>query len=128
LVSEIRHCLPASRARLYHGSPAWLIGENGIVGVNVKTRAGVTLLFWNGQALEDQSLTAVGQFKAAQISFQSVSEIDARMLRRLLKKPARTSGISPAFENSDAHSANHSVSRSRPRRGVGLNELSGCRI
>jgi hypothetical protein len=46
----------------------------------------VTLLFWNGQAFEDQSLTLVGQFKPAQISFQAVSEIDIRMLRRLLKK------------------------------------------
>ena len=86
LVSEIAQCLPTSTARLYHGSPAWFIGENAVVGVNVKTKTGVTLLFWNGQAFEDQSLTPVGEFKAAQISFQARSEIDTGMLRRLLKK------------------------------------------
>src|ERR1700729_2228470 len=86
LVSEIRRCLPTSTARLYHGSPAWFIGENAVVGVNVKTKTGVTLLFWNGQAFEDQSLTPVGEFKAAQISFQARREIDIGMLRRLLKK------------------------------------------
>jgi hypothetical protein len=54
--------------------------------VSVKAKAGVTLLFWNGQALEDQSLIPVGQFKAAQISFQTVREVNTKMLHRLLKK------------------------------------------
>jgi hypothetical protein len=31
LVSEIRRCLPASTARLYHGSPAWFIGGRTLV-------------------------------------------------------------------------------------------------
>jgi hypothetical protein len=89
LVSEIRRSLPTSTARLYHGSPAWFIGENAVVGVSVKAKAGVTLLFWNGQAFEDQSLIPVGQFKAAQIDFQVVSEVNPKMLRRLLKKAGK---------------------------------------
>jgi uncharacterized protein YdhG (YjbR/CyaY superfamily) len=55
LVSEIRRCLPKSTARLYHGSPAWFIGENVVVGLSVKAKAGVTLLFWNGQAFKDRA-------------------------------------------------------------------------
>ena len=86
LVSEIRRCLPKSTARLYHGSPVWFIGENAVVGVSVRTQAGVTLLFWNGQAFKDQALIPVGQFKAAEISFQAVGQVDEKMLRRLLKK------------------------------------------
>jgi hypothetical protein len=86
LVAEIRRCLPTSTARLYHGSPAWFIGDNAVAGVSVKAKVGVTLLFWNGQAFEDQSLIPVGQCKAAQISFQVVSEVNTKMLRRLLKK------------------------------------------
>ena|ERR1700733_12431825 len=89
LVSEIRRCLPTSTARLYHGSPAWFIGENAVVGVSVKAKAGVTLLFWNGQAFEDQSLIPVDQFNAAQISFRVASEVDTMMLRRLLKKAGK---------------------------------------
>jgi hypothetical protein len=45
LVSEIRRCLRKSTARLYHGSPAWFIVENAVVGVSVEAKAGVTLLY-----------------------------------------------------------------------------------
>jgi hypothetical protein len=86
LVSEIRRCLPKSTARLYHGSPAWFIGENAVVGVSVKAKAGVTLLFWNGQAFKDQALIPVGQFRAAQLSFQAVGQVNTKTLRRSLKK------------------------------------------
>jgi Domain of unknown function (DU1801) len=89
LLSEIRRCLPESSARLYHRSPAWFIGENAVVGVSVKARAGVTLLFWNGQAFEDEALLPVGQFRAAQLSYQAVSQIKTKMLRRLLKRAGR---------------------------------------
>jgi hypothetical protein len=89
LVSEIRFCLPKSTGRLYHGSPAWFVGENAVVGLSVKAKAGVTLLFWNGQAFADRSLIPVGQFKAAQMSFQVVSEVDTKVLRRLLKKAGK---------------------------------------
>jgi hypothetical protein len=89
LVCEIRRCLPKSTARLYHGSPAWFIGENAVVGVSVRTQAGVTLLFWNGQAFRDQALIPVGQFKAAKLSFQAVGQVNTKMLRRLLKKAGK---------------------------------------
>ena len=89
LVSEIRRCLPKSTARLSHGSPAWFIGENAVVGVSVKAKAGVTLLFWNGQAFKDQALIPVGQFKAAQLSFQAVGQVNTQTLRRLLKKAGK---------------------------------------
>jgi len=89
LVSEIRHCLPKSTARLYHGSPAWFIGKNAVVGVSVKAKAGVTLLFWNGQAFKGQALIPVGQFKAAQLSFQTVRQVNTTMLRRLLKNAGK---------------------------------------
>jgi hypothetical protein len=89
LVAEIRRCLPKSTARLYHGSPAWFIGENAVVGVGVKAKAGVTLLLWNGQTFKDQALIPVGQFKAAQLSFQAVGQVNTMMLRRLLKKAGK---------------------------------------
>jgi hypothetical protein len=86
LVSEIRRCLPQSTERLYHGSPAWFIGENAVVGVSVKAKAGVTLLFWNGRAFKDQALIPVGRFKAAELRFQAVGQLNTKMLSRLLKK------------------------------------------
>jgi len=89
LVSEIQRCLPKSTARLYHGSPAWFIGDNAVVGLSVKAKAGVTLLFWNGRAFKDQALIPVGQFKAAQLSFQAVGQVNTKMLRRLFKKAGK---------------------------------------
>ncbi|MGO9946294.1 MAG: DUF1801 domain-containing protein [Steroidobacteraceae bacterium] len=89
LVSEIRRCLPDSTAHFYHGSPAWFIGENAVVGVSVKAKAGVTLLFWNGQAFKDKALIPIGQFKAAQLSFQAVGQVNTKMLRRLLKQAGK---------------------------------------
>jgi hypothetical protein len=86
LVAEIRRCLPGATSRLYHGSPAWFIGENAVVGVSVKARAGVTLLFWNGQAFKSEALIPVGRFKAAERSFQTVGEVSAKLLRPLLRK------------------------------------------
>ena len=60
-----------------------------MVGVSVKAKAGVTLLFWNGQAFKDQSLIPVGQFKAAQLSFQSIGQVNTKTLRRLLKQAGK---------------------------------------
>jgi hypothetical protein len=89
LVAEIRRCLPMSSARLYHGSPAWFIDDNAVVGVSVTAKSGVALLFWNGQAFKDPALIAVGQFKAAQLRFQSVDQVNTKTLRRLLNKAAK---------------------------------------
>jgi hypothetical protein len=89
LICEIRRCLPKSTARLYHGSPAWFIGENAVVGVTVKAKAGVTMLFWNGQAFEDQALIPVGKFNAAELHFQAGGQINTKMLRRLLKNAGK---------------------------------------
>ena len=86
LVSEIQRCLPKAAARLYHGSPAWFIGENAVAGVSVNAKAGVTLLFWNGQAFKERVLIPVGQFKAAQLSFQVIGDVDIKIVRGLLKK------------------------------------------
>jgi hypothetical protein len=89
LISEIRRCLPNATARLYHGSPAWFIGANAVVGVSVKAKAGVTLLFWNGQAFKDEALIPVGKFKAAELSFQAFGEVNTKVLRRLLKRAGK---------------------------------------
>ena len=56
-----------------------------MVGFSVNTQV-VTLLFWNGQALGEPALSPVGKFKAAQIKFRAMAEIDAKALRRWLKK------------------------------------------
>lgn len=89
LRKEIEAALPKATARIYHSIPVWFIGENAVVGFNVTAKQKVNLLFWNGQALHEPDLKAVGKFKAAQILFQDKTEIDPKKLRQWLKKAGK---------------------------------------
>ena len=86
LRSEIAAVLPRATARIWHGAPVWFIGETPVVGYNGTARGGVNLLFWNGQAFREPMLSAVGKFRAAQLHFDAVSEIDSKLVHRCLRK------------------------------------------
>jgi uncharacterized protein YdhG (YjbR/CyaY superfamily) len=85
LRAKIDAVLPKATSKIWHGSPVWFVGENPVVGYSVTSKKGVTLLFWNGQSFGEAALKAVGKFRAAQIQFTDVSEIDPKALRRYLK-------------------------------------------
>ncbi len=80
--------LPGATSKIWHAIPVWFIGEIPIVGYSSKP-AVVTLLFWNGQSFDEPELVAAGKFRAAQIRYTSVDDVDAKSLRRWLRK-ART--------------------------------------
>jgi len=86
LRKEIDGVLPKATSKIWHAMPVWFIEENPIVGFCVTSKKGVNLLFWNGLSLGEPSLKAAGKFKAAQIQFTNVSQIDSKALRRCLKK------------------------------------------
>lgn len=89
LQKEIQSALPKATSKVYHGAPVWFMGENAVVGFSVTASKKVTLLFWNGQALDEPDLKAVGKFKAAQIQFEDKTEIDRKELKRWLKKAGK---------------------------------------
>ncbi|MGA7745150.1 MAG: DUF1801 domain-containing protein [Polyangia bacterium] len=89
LRKEISAVLPKAEARLYHGSPAWFIGENAVVGFSARPNGVVTLLFWNGKALGEPALDPVGKFQAAQARYAAVSDIAVGDLRRWLRKASK---------------------------------------
>jgi len=89
LRSEINKALPKAASKLYHAIPVWFIGENAVVGFYVTAKNGVNLLFWNGQALKEPELKKEGSFKAAQIQFQDINEINTKSLRQWLKKAGK---------------------------------------
>jgi hypothetical protein len=88
LRKEIEQALPKANARIWHSMPVWFIGENPVVGYSAKLTR-VTLRFWNGQSFGEPMLTAVGKFRAAQIRYRDIADIDLNALRRWLRK-ART--------------------------------------
>ena len=89
LCKEIDASLPEATSKIWHAIPVWFIGGNPVVDYSVTSKNGVNLLFWNGQSFGENNLKAAGKFKAAQIQFTEVSQIDQKGLRRWLKK-ART--------------------------------------
>ncbi len=78
--------LRKAKSRIWHGGPVWFIEEHPVVGYSVTSKRAVKLLFWNGQSFEEPALEATGKFKAAQIQFEHVSELDPENLRQWLNK------------------------------------------
>ncbi len=77
--------LPAATSKVWHGSPVWFIDVNPVVGYSVNKSA-VSLMFWNGQSLDEPRLQPVGKFCAAQALFVDANEVDPKVVRRWLKK------------------------------------------
>jgi hypothetical protein len=85
LQDQIDAALPKATSKIWHAMPVWFVGENPVVGFKAAAKQ-VTLLFWNGQSFDDSLLIPAGKFKAAQIKFQDVSDIDAKKVRQWLKQ------------------------------------------
>jgi hypothetical protein len=88
LRKTIDSVLPGATAKIYYAMPVWFVKGAPVVGY--KAMPGyVNLLFWNGQSFNEEKLIAAGKFKAAQIKYKEVSEIDYPLLRRWLKKAGK---------------------------------------
>jgi hypothetical protein len=77
--------LPDATSKVWHAIPVWFIGDNPVVGYTKKP-TGIALMFWNGQAFEEPTLTPVGSFKAAHIIYSDASQISSRDMTRWLRK------------------------------------------
>ncbi len=88
--------LPKTESKIWHGGPVWFVDDNPVVGYNAAAKS-VNLLFWNGQAFDELDLKPVGKYGAAQAVFADVSEIDAKTIRRWLKKAKADVFDSKAF-------------------------------
>lgn len=85
LAQEITNGLPAAENKLYHGHPVWFLDGNPIVGYRLQ-KAGLTLLFWSGQSFDEAALKPEGKFKAAQIRYATLHDINTTDLQRWLTK------------------------------------------
>jgi hypothetical protein len=77
--------LPNSENKLWHGHPVWFLNGNPIVGVS-KLKNRVNLLFWSGQSFDEEGLSPEGSFKAAQMNYTDVNQINKDDLKRWLEK------------------------------------------
>lgn len=85
LLAEITAHLPKAENKVWHAHPVWFLDGNPIVGYD-KLKNCVRLLFWSGQSFDEKGLKSEGSFKAAEIRYTEVSQINKKDLKRWLKK------------------------------------------
>jgi hypothetical protein len=85
LQKQINRGLPEAESKVWHAHPVWFLNGNPIVGYSKQNR-GVVVLFWSGQSFNEESLEPEGSFKAAQVCYTAVDQINQGDLERWLKK------------------------------------------
>lgn len=85
LAIEIDKTLPEAESKIWHRHPVWFLDGNPVAGYS-KLKAGIRLLFWSGQSFDEPGLTNEGSFKAAEMRYTSLQEINKKDLVRWLKK------------------------------------------
>ena len=86
LANEIDRGLLKAENKIWHAHPVWFLDGNPIVGYS-RQKAGVRLMFWSGANFEEEGLPVLGKkFKDASVFYNSVTEIDSKLLKRWLRK------------------------------------------
>ncbi len=85
LANTICNCLPQAEHKIWHAHPVWFLDGNPIVGYS-KLKNCIRLLFWSGQSFDEDALHAEGSFKAAEMRYTAVDQIDTKDLMRWLEK------------------------------------------
>lgn len=85
MAKRIDELLPQAEKKIWHAHPVWFLEGNPIVGFS-KLKNCIRLLFWSGQSFGEEKLKHEGSFKAAEIRYTSIHQIDANELKRWLKK------------------------------------------
>lgn len=73
----------AAENKIWHAHPVWFLAGNPIVGYS-KLKNGIRLLFWSGQSFNENKLQNEGSFKAAEIRYTSVDDVEIADLKRWL--------------------------------------------
>jgi hypothetical protein len=82
LMDKINSILTNSESKIWHGNPVWFIDGNPIVGYS-KLKSCIQLLFWSGASFEED-LKPMGKYKAAEVRYTAVAQIDNDDLTRWL--------------------------------------------
>ncbi len=85
LASTINAALPEAENKIWHAIPVWFLDGNPVVGYS-KLKNGIRLLFWSGQTFEEAGLKNEGKFKAAEIRYTALDQVNTKDLQRWLKK------------------------------------------
>ena len=85
LAKEINLHLTEAENKIWHAHPVWFLDGNPIVGYD-KLKDCVRVLFWSGQSFDEENLQKNGSFKASEIRYTNVGQINISDLKRWLEK------------------------------------------
>lgn len=85
LATEIDRHLPEAQNKVWHGAPVWFLDGNPVVGYS-RLKDCVRLLFWSGQSFDEKGLANEGKFRAAEVRYTKVDQVNKRELARWLAK------------------------------------------
>ncbi len=85
LATIIEATLKKAESKIWHRNPVWFLDGNPVVGYD-KLKDSVRLLFWSGQSFKEKGLKNEGSFKAAETRYTDVSQINAKDVKRWVKK------------------------------------------
>jgi len=85
LEAEISKHLPKAENKIWHAHPVWFLDGNPIVGYS-KLKNCIRLMFWSGQSFDEPGLAPEGSFKAAEMRYTSIDQINVKDLKRWLTK------------------------------------------
>jgi hypothetical protein len=83
LYELILECLPEAEQKIWHAHPVWFLEGNPVVGYH-RLKDGLRLLFWSGQSFDEPGLKPEGKFKAAEIRYQNIAQVQEQDIRRWL--------------------------------------------
>ena len=86
LATKIDSEMTEAESKIWHAHPVWFLDGNPIVGYS-KQKPGLRLMFWSGARFEEEKLNVTGnKFKDASIFYTTAEQINAKDLKRWLKK------------------------------------------
>ncbi|MGS2719408.1 DUF1801 domain-containing protein [Paraglaciecola aestuariivivens] len=83
LAQTIETHLPEAESKFWHAHPVWFIAGNPIVGYG-KLKNCVRILFWSGQSFLTPGLEKTGRFKAAELRYTSIEQVNIEQLGQWL--------------------------------------------
>ena len=82
---EITNNLKDSTSKIRHGHPVWFLNNNPIVWFSLQKKW-IVLLFWSGQDFNETELKSEWSFKAAEVTYTHIDQINISHINRWLEK------------------------------------------
>lgn len=83
LLAIIERELSDADRKVWHAHPVWFFDGNPVAGYD-RLKHSVRLMFWSGQSFATPGLAPEGSFRAAEIRYTDVDQIDEDLLVRWL--------------------------------------------